>query len=156
LKAADAFGAWSESGLINIDVTYDVMINSFSTNDAPFAITGPWAVGSFSDVNYVVEPIPPVEGGTPRPFIGVQGFMVAANAQNPLIAETFVLDIMASEDAQVSLFEAGGRPPTRQPSQWRRPTLTSRASASPAPTASRCRPSLRWVRCGAPGPTPTS
>jgi maltose-binding protein MalE len=114
LKAADAFGAWSESGLINIDVTYDVMINSFSTGDAPFAITGPWAVGSFSDVNYVVEPIPSVQGGTPAPFVGVQGFMVAANAQNPLIAETFLLDVMAGEEAQTALFAAGGRPPANK------------------------------------------
>ena len=111
LAAARAFGAWSESGLINIDVTYDVMIESFSTGNAPFAITGPWAVGSFTDVNYVVEPIPPVQGGTPAPFVGVQGFMVAANAANPLVAETFLLDVMAGEEAQTALFEAGNRPP---------------------------------------------
>ncbi len=111
LAAARAFGEWAESGLINVDVTYDVMIESFSTGQAPFAITGPWAVGSFSDVNYVVEPIPPVQGGTPRPFIGVQGFMVAASAQNPLIAEAFLLDVMSGVDAQVALFEAGNRPP---------------------------------------------
>jgi maltose-binding protein MalE len=111
LAAARAFGEWADSGLINVDVTYDVMIEKFSSGQAPFAITGPWAVGSFSDVNYVVEPIPPVQGGTPRPFIGVQGFMIAANAQNPLIAEAFLLDVMAGTDAQVALYEAGNRPP---------------------------------------------
>lgn len=111
LKAAEAFGAWSESGLVNIDVTYDVMLESFGSGDAPFAITGPWAVSSFADVNYVVEPIPPVQGGTPAPFVGVQGFMIATNAANPLIAETFLLDVMAGEDAQFALYEAGNRAP---------------------------------------------
>jgi arabinogalactan oligomer / maltooligosaccharide transport system substrate-binding protein len=55
-----------ESGLINKDVDYGVMIDSFSSGQAPFAITGPWALGEFSDINFVVEPIPPVEGGTRR------------------------------------------------------------------------------------------
>ena len=87
------------------------MLEKFNSGQAPFAITGPWALESFTDVNYVVEPIPPVQGGTPQPFIGVQGFMISAFAENPLFATTFLLDFMATEDAQLALFEAGGRPP---------------------------------------------
>ncbi len=117
LAAAQWFADQSEAGLINIDVTYDVMIESFGQGNAPFAITGPWAISqpdtgfAATGVNYVVEPIPPVEGGTPRPFIGVQGFMVSAFAENPLFAQTFLLDFMSTSDAQFALFEAGGRPP---------------------------------------------
>jgi maltose-binding protein MalE len=92
------------------------MIESFSNGDAAFAITGPWALPSFDEagVNYVVEPIPTVQGGEPQPFIGVQGFMVSAFAENPLIASTFVLDFMSTEEAQVALFSATGRPPAHQ------------------------------------------
>lgn len=111
LAAASYFSELSEQGVVNIDVTYDIMIEKFSTGMAPFAITGPWALASFEDVNYVVEPIPPVQGGTPQPFIGVQGFMVSAFAENPLFATTFLLDFMSTKDAQIALFEAGGRPP---------------------------------------------
>jgi len=117
LAAAEWFAQQSEDGLINIDVTYDVMIESFGQGNAPFAITGPWAISqpdtgfAATGVNYVVEPIPPIEGGTPRPFIGVQGFMVSAFAENPLFAQTFLLDFMSTADAQYALFEAGGRPP---------------------------------------------
>ena len=75
LVAAENFAAWSESGLVNKDVSYDVMIDSFSNGTAPFAITGPWAVGDFEGVNFVVEPIPPIDGGTPNVFVGVQGCM---------------------------------------------------------------------------------
>lgn len=117
LNAARQFAAWAESGLITSETSYDVMIESFGQGDAPFAITGPWAVAEAdrgfkaTGVPYVVEPIPPVQGGTPRPFVGVQGFMVSAFAENPLAAQTFIIDFMATEEAQTALFEAGGRPP---------------------------------------------
>jgi maltose-binding protein MalE len=113
LAAAEYFGELSEQGVVNIDITYDIMVEKFGAGDAPFAITGPWATPNFTDVNFVVEPIPPVQGGTPQPFIGVQGFMVSAFAENPLFASTFVLDFMSTKEAQLALFEAGGRPPAR-------------------------------------------
>ncbi len=111
LAAADYFAQLSADGIVNIDVTYDIMTESFGSGDAPFAITGPWALSSFEEVNYVVEPIPPVAGGEARPFIGVQGFMISSFAENALFAQTFVLDFMSTEEAQIALFEAGGRPP---------------------------------------------
>ncbi|HSL58852.1 MAG TPA: maltose ABC transporter substrate-binding protein [Acidimicrobiales bacterium] len=117
LAAAAQFAEWADRGFISSETSYDVMIESFGQGDAPFAITGPWAVAEAdrgfkaTGVPYVVEPIPPVAGGTPRPFVGVQGFMVSAFAENPLAAQTFVIDFMAGQEAQTALFEAGGRPP---------------------------------------------
>jgi len=117
LAAADAFAAWSESGLISKDVTYDVMIDSFAAGEAPFAITGPWAVSDpergfeQAGVNFAVEPIPTVQGGTPQVFVGVQGFMVSGFSENEDLAKTFLLEYVNSEDTQLAMFEAGGRPP---------------------------------------------
>lgn len=113
LEAASYFGELSEQGVISVDTLYDVMIESFSSGQSPFAITGPWAISAFDEagVNYVVEPIPPIEGGEPQPFIGVQGFMISSFAENPLIAQTFVLDVMSTQEAQEALFEAGNRAP---------------------------------------------
>ena len=113
LVAAQKFADWSTSGLISKDVSYDIMIESFSTGKAPFAITGPWAVGSFTDagINYVVEPIPPVAGGTPEVFVGVQGFMQSAFSENPDLATTFMVDYLGTEEVQLALYEAGNRPP---------------------------------------------
>jgi arabinogalactan oligomer / maltooligosaccharide transport system substrate-binding protein len=113
LAAAQKFADWSASGLISKDVTYDVMIDSFSNGRAPFAITGPWAVSNFTDagVNFVVEPIPPVEGGTPAPFVGVQGFMISSFSEATDLAKTFLLDYLSTEEVQLELYEAGGRPP---------------------------------------------
>lgn len=111
LAAAAYYSQLAADGIVNVDVTYDIMTESFGSGQAPFAITGPWALASFEGVNYVVEPIPSVQGGEPRPFIGVQGFMISSFAENPLFAQTFVLDFMATEEAQTALFAAGGRPP---------------------------------------------
>jgi maltose-binding protein MalE len=117
LAAAQWFADQAAAGLIDVDVLYDVMIESFGQGNAPFAITGPWAIAqegngfAATGVPYVVEPIPPLEGGTPHVFIGVQGFMISADAPNGLAAQTFLHDFMATEDAQLAMFEAGGRPP---------------------------------------------
>jgi arabinogalactan oligomer / maltooligosaccharide transport system substrate-binding protein len=120
LAAAESIGEWVENGLLNPDVDYDVMINTFGAGDAAFAITGPWAVAEAdrgfqaTGVEYEITPMPPVEGETPQPFVGVQGFMVSAFAENPLVAQTFILDYMGTEEAQLALFEAGRRPPALQ------------------------------------------
>ncbi|HSM65342.1 MAG TPA: maltose ABC transporter substrate-binding protein, partial [Ilumatobacteraceae bacterium] len=111
LAAAQKFAEWSEAGLISKDVSYAVMIDSFSSGQAPFAITGPWAVGEFGDVDFVVEPVPPVEGGTPNVFVGVQGFMISSFSENVDLAKTFLLDYLNTEEVQLALFDAGGRPP---------------------------------------------
>lgn len=113
LAAANYFGELSDQGVISVDTLYDVMIESFSSGQSPFAITGPWAIAAFDEagVNYVVEPIPPIQGGEPQPFIGVQGFMVSSFAENPLIAQTFVLDVMSTQEVQEALFQAGNRAP---------------------------------------------
>lgn len=113
LAAAELFKKWSDEGLISKDVTYDIMIESFSTGKAPFAITGPWAVSNFTDagINFAVEPIPSVNGGTPKVFIGVQGFMISSFSESKDLAKTFLLDYVNTEDVQLALYEAGGRPP---------------------------------------------
>jgi arabinogalactan oligomer / maltooligosaccharide transport system substrate-binding protein len=120
LAAAEKFGEWTDSGLINADITYDVMIEAFGTGNAPFAITGPWAISqedtgfAATGVPFVVEPIPTVEGATAKPFVAVQGFMISAFSENKLLAQTFVVDFMGTEEAQLALYQAGGRPPALQ------------------------------------------
>jgi arabinogalactan oligomer / maltooligosaccharide transport system substrate-binding protein len=117
LAAARYFAEWAESGLINPEITYDLMMEQFGNGQAAFAITGPWAVTQDDigfrarGVPYAVGAVPPLAGNDARPFVGVQGFMISAFAENSLLAQTFLVDYMASEEAQVALYEAGGRPP---------------------------------------------
>jgi maltose-binding protein MalE len=115
LAAATLFNEWSKSGLISGDVSYDVMIDSFATGKAPFAITGPWAVEGMleknPDLKFAVEPIPPVAGGATRPFVGVQGFMVSAFSENQALATTFLLDYINTPEVSRALYEAQPRTP---------------------------------------------
>jgi arabinogalactan oligomer/maltooligosaccharide transport system substrate-binding protein len=43
--------------------------------------------------------------------VGVQGFFVSSQSKNALAANEFVVNYLGSEDAQLALYEAGGRPP---------------------------------------------
>ncbi len=118
LVAAKQFRKWVDSGLIDPSITYDVMIQSFGDGQAPFAITGPWAVSDkekgfkAKGVSYVVEPIPPMKAGvTPTVFVGVQGFMVSSFSKQKGLAKTFLLDELSTAKTQSAMFAVGGRPP---------------------------------------------
>jgi arabinogalactan oligomer/maltooligosaccharide transport system substrate-binding protein len=118
IEAARFLSEQAEAGLLSADVSYDVMIESFGTGKAPFAITGPWAISQEGNgfkatgVPYEVTPIPAREGGDPpQVFVGVQGFMISSFSEQKDLATSFVLDFMSQEETQLALFEAGGRPP---------------------------------------------
>jgi len=119
LAAAESFGAWYDSGLLSGDVTYDIMISSFASGDAPFAITGPWALPQIDEagpeLNYVIEPIPPAGGVTSAPFTGVQAFYVSAFSENQALAQTFLLDYVNTPEAMMDLYDAQPRPPAYIP-----------------------------------------
>ena len=68
LAAAAFLTEQAATGLLSADTTYDVMIQSFGEGKAPFAITGPWAIGQADNgfaamgVPYEVTPIPARRG----------------------------------------------------------------------------------------------
>ena len=118
LEAATFLSTSAASGLLSADTSYDVMIESFGSGKAPFAITGPWAISQEDNgfeatgVPYAVSPIPARTGGpVPQVFVGVQGFMISSFSEQKDLAKSFVLDFMSQEQTQLALFEAGGRPP---------------------------------------------
>jgi arabinogalactan oligomer/maltooligosaccharide transport system substrate-binding protein len=118
LAAATFLNEQVESGLLSPDYTYDTMIESFGSGNAPFVITGPWALTEADrgfdamGVPYAVGAIPAREGGEPPAvFVGVQGFMISSFSEQADLATSFVLDYMSQESTQLALFEAGGRPP---------------------------------------------
>lgn len=117
LRAAAEFRRWAQEGLINPDITGQIMQDQFGNGDAAFAISGPWSLvqdgRGFQEtgVPFEVSPIPPIDGGTPRPFVGAQGVMVSAFSENALLAQTFAVDYMSGVEAQLQMFEANTRPP---------------------------------------------
>ncbi len=92
---------------------YDDAKALFTSGDAIFWITGPWELGGAADwtVPWSVAPIPTIEGGTPKPFIGVQSFFLSSFSENKLVAQSFLLDFIATEEGQTLLYAADPRPP---------------------------------------------
>ncbi|MFC3689925.1 sugar ABC transporter substrate-binding protein [Aquipuribacter hungaricus] len=113
LAFAAKLAEWTEAGYLNPDLTFDLATEAFATGRAPYAITGPWNLEAFTDggVNFSVEAIPSAGGQPSQPFVGVQGFMVSAYAENPIVANDFVVNYLGTEDTARALYEGGQRPP---------------------------------------------
>jgi maltose/maltodextrin transport system substrate-binding protein/arabinogalactan oligomer/maltooligosaccharide transport system substrate-binding protein len=105
-----------KDGLLRAGVNYDTMIQLFTTEKSAMFITGPWALPQIRDsgVSYAVAPIPDGDQ-TARPFVGVQGFMVSADAPNKALATSFLTDYLATDETMQALFDADPRPSTWTP-----------------------------------------
>jgi len=111
-------GQWIQdniaAGLISPNAnTSDTAETLFETGESPFLMTGPWALNRFRDagVNYAISPIP--SGG--QPFAGVQGFMISAFSENPLLAQAFLTEYVATDETMTDLYVAGNLPPVFKP-----------------------------------------
>lgn len=113
LAFGDALAEWTDAGVIDPDVTFDIAQETFASGRAPYAITGPWNVEPFTEagIDFSVEEIPSPGGEPASPFVGVQAFMVSAFAENPLVANDFVLNYLNDADVMRELYETGQRPP---------------------------------------------
>ena len=93
---------------------YDTAKAFFLEGTQPFWMTGPWEVGDLNDqttINWGVTTIPTIGGNTPAPFVGAQGFFLSAFTENAVVAQSFLLDYIATQDAQQALYEADPRNP---------------------------------------------
>jgi arabinogalactan oligomer/maltooligosaccharide transport system substrate-binding protein len=116
-EGGNAFAAklveWGASGVLNTNIDGDIARDEFVAGTSPFMITGPWNLPAFAEggLDYEVGPIPQAGPDESTPFVGVQGFFVSSKSTNALAANEFVVNYLGSEDVQLALFEAGGRPP---------------------------------------------
>ncbi|RPF28759.1 sugar ABC transporter substrate-binding protein [Georgenia muralis] len=114
-EAGNAFATWlaeqGAAGNLDTAVTYDIAVEAFANGQSPFIIGGPWMIASFEGLDLAVDPIPSAGGEPAQPFAGVQGFYVNAQSENAILANDFLVNYMATEDAQLALYEAGDRPP---------------------------------------------
>ena len=115
IAGAEFIAELTESGVLGA-TNYDEAKNLFLAGQQPFWITGPWELGGSGEweVNWSVAKIPTMNGGTPQPFIGVQGFFLSSFSENKLVAPSFLFDFIASERGQEALFAADRRPPVHE------------------------------------------
>jgi len=107
IAAVKELDSMVKDGLLRPDVNYDVMMSLFKDAKSAMFITGPWALNDVraSGINYGIAKIPTMKK-TPRPFVGVQGFMVSAFGKNQLLAKTFLDEYLATDETMQALYEA--------------------------------------------------
>jgi arabinogalactan oligomer/maltooligosaccharide transport system substrate-binding protein len=118
-EAGTAFAAWlatqgaGGTGVFNANIDSDKAREFFLAGKSPYYLTGPWNVPAIQDagINYAIDPLPSAGGQEARPFVGVNGFFLSSKSTNALAATNFIVNYLSTEDAQLSLYEVGGRPP---------------------------------------------
>ena len=103
-----------DAGVLSSNVDWEASHVQFETGESPFILTGPWAINRFetAGVNYAISAFPAVEeGGKPGyPFLGVQGIVINANKENVVLAQTFCVEFLATEENYQAIFDAEPRP----------------------------------------------
>lgn len=110
--AAQELDSMVKAGLIRKDVTYDIMASLFKEGKSAMMFGGPWMLADIkaAKINYGIAPLPKMKV-QPRPFVGVQGFMVSAFGKNKLLAQSFLKEYMATDEAMKMLYDAEPRGP---------------------------------------------
>jgi arabinogalactan oligomer / maltooligosaccharide transport system substrate-binding protein len=118
-EAGNAFAQWlaeqGQAGNLDTAIDYSVALEAFANGESPYLIGGPWTLGDLEGMNLEVHPVPSAGGQPAQPFAGVQGFYVSAQSNNQLLANDFLVNFMATEEAQLAIYEAGNRPPAYIP-----------------------------------------
>lgn len=111
----EKFAAWlaaqGKAGTLDTAITYDIAVDAFAKGKSPFIIGGPWMLEKFKSLDLAIDPIPSAGGETASPFVGVQGFFISAQSKNPIVANDFLTNYIATTDVQFAMYEAGQRTP---------------------------------------------
>ncbi|WP_062463705.1 sugar ABC transporter substrate-binding protein [Demequina soli] len=113
----EAFAKWlgengeKGKGYISTTIDYATANELFNSGKCAYTVAGPWALSSYTDVNFKVNPVPSAGGETAAPFVGVQGFYVSSQSANALLANEFLTNYIATPEAMQALYDADPRLP---------------------------------------------
>jgi len=98
---------WKNDGILSDNLDNTTAKSMFLNGDVAFFMNGPWEINNLkaSGLNFGIAKFP--DGG--YPFLGVQGFAVNAMSENVLLAQSFLTEFVATEDAMLALYEADPR-----------------------------------------------
>lgn len=114
-EKGEKFAAWlaaqGKAGTLDTAITYDIAVDAFAKGKSPFIIGGPWMLEKFKSLDLAIDPIPSAGGEKASPFVGVQGFFISSQSKNPIVANDFLTNYIATTDVQYAMYEAGQRTP---------------------------------------------
>jgi arabinogalactan oligomer/maltooligosaccharide transport system substrate-binding protein len=92
------------------DATWDSTVAAFQRGEAPFTITGPWAIGDArkNGLNFGITKLPSIGGRQPRCFSGNIVAAVSSYTKNPKAARAFV-DYLVSVEGETIQFKTTGK-----------------------------------------------
>jgi maltose-binding protein MalE len=92
---------------------WDTMHQWFESGQAAMLVTGPWVTDRIveSGVPFQICDIPGETEEAGRPFLGAHGFMVSAFANDPLLAQIFLTEFVATPEVMMAMYEGNPRPP---------------------------------------------
>jgi maltose/maltodextrin transport system substrate-binding protein/arabinogalactan oligomer/maltooligosaccharide transport system substrate-binding protein len=116
IAAATWYDNMVKEGLQPPAVDGEIMTSWFESGQAAMIVTGPWNLARIreSGVPYAICPIPD-ETAEGQPFLGSQGFMVSAFSENPLLAQVFLTDYVATPEFMQAIYDAEPRAPAYLP-----------------------------------------
>ncbi|MGH2537129.1 MAG: extracellular solute-binding protein, partial [Candidatus Promineifilaceae bacterium] len=110
-----AGGEWIQeqvdAGAFSDNTDAETAVTLFETGEIAFIMDGPWNLQRYRDsgIPFALCSFPSAEEAG-QSFGGVQGFMVNALSENVLLAQTFLTEVVATEEVMQSLYEVGQRP----------------------------------------------
>jgi maltose/maltodextrin transport system substrate-binding protein/arabinogalactan oligomer/maltooligosaccharide transport system substrate-binding protein len=110
-----AAGQWWErmvtEGLQPPAVTWDIQHEMFEDGSAAMQVTGPWSTQRTIDSGIPFQICNlPSETAEGKPFLGAQGFMVSAFAKDPLLAQIFLTEFVATPEVMQAFYDTDPRP----------------------------------------------
>lgn len=113
IQAATWLEQMAEAGYVEAGMDRETRLALYNSGELACFNGGPWDLPDVRDAGtpYEVGPFPAGDEGPGQPFLGVQGFMISPFTEDPLLAQAFLTDFVATEEVMFGLYEAGGRPP---------------------------------------------
>ena len=104
---------WVKDGVLSNNTDNTTAKSMFKDGNVAFFMNGPWEIKNLREAGtpFAITKFP--DGGTP--FLGVQGFVVNAFSENILLAQSFLTEFVATEDAMLKFYEADPRGPAYKP-----------------------------------------
>lgn len=101
----------SEKKLFAADINDDVAKSKFTSGETSYYISGPWAVAdcTAANIDLGIAPLPTLNGGVMKPFMGVQAAFVNANSKEKDLS--WKLMKYLNENTTDILIEKGNRIP---------------------------------------------
>lgn len=117
VKGLKKLDAMYEKGLLPQGIGYGTAASLFKEGKAAIFMTGPWEIPSIKEagVNFGVAPLPTMDGNQMQPFVGAQGFMLSQFSKNKVLANEFLKNYIATNEAMMTIYEKNKRPPAFKP-----------------------------------------